>query len=123
MRQTHLLSRLQKLKQYKSLYDMGLFSVEQKHELTTLLDRLEITKYRPLILLDSSVVLQLDGGAVLLPCNLARLSAPTNVICGWKEKDPDGKENYCVGIMEEQVSVAGAYYRCRKNPEIHRTLK
>ena len=123
MTKTESLYRPKEQKQSKSLYDLGFFNTHDKRRLATTLKPLGISKNRPLFLADSSVVLQLNDRAVLLAFRSAPLGGPTNVICGWKEKNTDGKENYCLGIMDKQVTVAGEYYRCRRHPDIHRTLK
>lgn len=116
-------SRPQKQMQSKSLYDLGFFDTREKRNLTRTLLPLGISKHRPLILSDSSVVLRLNESAILLPRKPDWLAAPANVICGWKDKDTNGDEEFCLGIMDEQATIAGEYYQCRKHPDSHRTLK
>lgn len=103
----------------QSLYDTGCFGVQEIPEVATLVDRLGISKYRPLILPDFETV----KIATLLAKGSNKLNDADKVICGWKENNNDGRESYCLGIMDEEVTVAGEYYRCRKHPEEHRTLK
>ena len=119
---------------HKSLYDLGYFDFEQREEATKLLEPLGIGRNRPLIWPDNVAVLEvrLSGAvsadtirnhAVLLVAQHRSFGDASGIFCGWKERDGDGREFYCLGIMDEQVTIAGVYYQCRKNPDRHRTLK
>ena len=113
----------QVFKEPKTLYDMGFFGSQGRGEISSRLEPLKANKYRPLILSDPATTLRLDDGQILLARRFTAVVAQDNIFCAWKEKDADGTEIYCLGIMDEQVTIAGAFYQCRKHPDKHRTLK
>ena len=123
MRKTYKPIRPQSNKKPKSLYDLGFFDSREKRKITRKLKPLGISEHRPLILVGHAGFLQLRKEVVLLASNRLTISKPHHVICGWREEHTEGAKNYCLGIMDERVTVAGEYYRCRKHPKEHRTLK
>ena len=122
-----------KPKRCKSLYDLGYFDFEQREQATKMLEPLGISGIRPLLWTEQAVVLEvslsgpvLDGTisnrAVLFASQQNNLIDASNVFCGWKEEDKSEKGCYCLGIMDEQGTIVGAYYQCRRSKN-HRTLK
>jgi len=121
---------------FQSLYDLGYFDSSDEERITGLLAPLGIGKQRPLIVADHAAVFRMLKGLyaavsrcrasdniMLLAYQPLRLDDIGDVFCGWKEKDENRIENYCLGIMDLRASVAGEYYRCRKEPDKHRTRK
>ena len=88
-----------------------------------MLEPLRPIRNRPIILAKRAVLLHAEVGDLLLTTRNGNIGAENTVICGWKEKTAEGTETYCLGIMDEQETVAGPYHRCRKHPDKHRTLK
>jgi len=126
--------RHQRSNRHTSLYDLGYFDFEQREGVAKLLEPLGIGKYRPLIWREKAVALEvrlsvrksrgaINNRAVLLAGQWPIFGDARDIFCGWKEKDENGGEYYCLGIMDEQVTVAGEFYRCRKHSDFHRALK
>ena len=133
MKKTRNVITYKRPRKCKSLYDLGYIDFEQRKQATKLLEPLGISRNRPLIWTDNAVVLEvrlsgpvsagtIRNQAVLLASHRNNLIDPGDAFCGWKEKDNGGGEHYCLGVMDEQVTVAGPYYQCRKSQD-HRTLK
>ena len=133
MRKTRNVIIYKRRRQCRSLYELGYFDFEQRQQATKLLEPLGISRNRPLIRTEHAVVLgvrlsgpvsagTISNQAVLLASHRNNLNGHSDAFCGWKEKDECGGEHYCLGIMDEQVTIAGAYYQCRMSNH-HRTLK
>ena len=130
------LFRPKRPKRFKSLYDLGFFNFLGKREVTRLLESLGINENWPLLLPEYTVILQVSRElsraasagevsprTVLFSYQRLKLSEGRDVICGRIDKDEGGNEEYCLGIMDLQASVAGEYYQCRKEADKHRNLK
>lgn len=95
----------------QSLHDSEFDDFQDRRSISRLLAPLCPSKKRPLILAKRAVLLHAEVGDLLLTTRNGNLDDEDTVICGWKEKDVNGEENYCLGIMDERVTVAGAYYQ------------
>ena len=133
MKKTRNLITNKRCRQCKSLYELGYFDFEQREQTTMLLEPLGISRNRPLIRTEHAVILEvrlsgpvsagtISNQAVLFASHHNNLNGHSDAFCGWKEKDDRGGENCCLGILDEQVTVAGTYCQCRKSGH-HRTLK
>ena len=117
------LNQQAKSKNIQSLHDLEFDDFRDRRSTFRLLEALRPSRNRPLILANCAVLLHTERGILLLTARNGNISPEDIVICGWKDQTSNGEESYCLGIMDEQDTVAGAFYRCRRNPDRHRTLK
>ena len=133
MRKTRNVIIYKRRRQFSSLYELGYFDFEQREQATKLLEPLGISRNRPLLCPEYAVVLEvrlsgpvsagtISNQAVLLASHHNNLNGHSDAFCGWKEEEESEKEYFCLGIMDEQLTIAGPYYQCRKSKH-HRTLK